>query len=575
LADDEDDLPDYGSALATSENTSASETIRLVGLAVAALPICAPRNGSVAGRIRTSRPAVCSRRLGIPPKEGIMRKLAVFAAIMLSTSLVGCDKEESKGETSPASTPTAQASAASIPVKTELTDVPLTTTNPQALAACKEGLDLVENARISESVEKFAKALELDPKFTSALALRAFATPGPDGEKALADAVAQAGALPEAERVYIQVLQAVHAGDRTKSVELSKRLVELAPKAWRSHFELGFAFAETQHFDEAAAEHKKSTELAPNEGAPYNGLAYAELFQGKTEDAIAHLKRYAELRPKEPNPQDSLGEALLNAGRFDEAEAAYKKALEISPKFAIAWQGVAFAKAYRGDWAGALDAFNKFHDGATQPFEKIDADFDIAMAQLAQGKGPDALKSADAADKDAAGGKYDEGVGWAGVTRATIQLETGKGADALKTIAATIDKVNATTIPDAAKTFQLAILRSIEATADARANKKDDAQKAATAIQALSAKSPGDGRISGKLAYAQGEAALAGGDPKTAVQAFAGCQPLDDWCRLELFNAQNKAGDKPAAAATRDKLSKATRRDGLAFYVHSKIPKSP
>jgi cytochrome c-type biogenesis protein CcmH/NrfG len=63
------------------------------------------------------------------------------------------------------------------------------------------------------------------------------------------------------------------------------------------------------------------------------------------------LQQYAIVNPNEPNPQDSLGEALMAGGQFADAEAAFRKAVALSPAFSVAWEGVAYAKAFQRDWA--------------------------------------------------------------------------------------------------------------------------------------------------------------------------------------------------------------------------------
>jgi hypothetical protein len=111
--------------------------------------------------------------------------------------------------------------------------------------------------------------------------------------------------------------------------------------------------------------------------------------------------------------------------------------------------------------------------------------------------------------------------------------------------------------------------RELESIADARLGKKAEADKAVTALQDLIGKSE-DAEMKGIVALAQGQAALAKGDPKAAVDAFAACAIVDDYCTWERAKAQDKSGDKAGATATREKLQKTHRRDGLSFYAWSK-----
>jgi len=56
------------------------------------------------------------------------------------------------------------------------------------------------------------------------------------------------------------------------------------------------------------------------------------------------------------------------------------------------------------------------------------------------------------------------------------------------------------------------------------------------------------------LAYARGEMAWARGDLKGAIEQLSKCLGEDDLCRFRLAAAQEKAGDKAAAAATRKSI---------------------
>src|SRR5262245_29520940 len=281
----------------------------------------------------------------------------------------------------------------------------ITSKSPQAIAAFRKGRELFEAQRRSDSIASFKKALSLDPDFALAAAYLGGLTPGTEGDALLDKAVTLAAKLPEAERLRIEILAALRKGDLGKVDELSQKLVAVAPGDWRAHHDLAQRAMAYRKYDDAIAHEKQALAANPKATVVYNTLAYSYALQRKWDDAIAAAKKQADLLPREPNPQDTYGEVLLWAGKFPEAEAAFLKATKLEAAFSAAWQGVAMARYYRGDWAGGDDALAKQKQAAPTPQDKVDADLDIAWARLAEGKLPEALAAVDSAEKEAQAAK--------------------------------------------------------------------------------------------------------------------------------------------------------------------------
>ena len=505
--------------------------------------------------------------------------MRTILTISLLLAAVGCDKTDANkpapNANATAATPVGTGTISSVGTAAKIaSEIPVTSTNAQALEAYKLGFDEFLNAHGDEAREQFKKATALDAKFVTAMAMEGASTPGAEGLKKTADAIALGAALPEAERVHLQLHQAFAARDYVKSVELGKKLTEVAAGAWIAHLLYGRALTTFGKRDEAQVAFKRAAELDPTAGLPYNDMAYNELNTGKQDDAIAHFKRYTELSPKEANAQDSLGEALLMGGKYDEAEGAFKRAIDLNPKFLGAYDGLGLTRLYKGDWAGAFDAFGKMRDQSPMIDGKGSAFRDIVWGQVAQGKPAEAAKTLDAWDAEVAKSK-DEAAGViATLTRASVAIETKKEADGLKILATLGDKIEKIEAPAPRKIAWKSYLRVNELVAESRLGKKTDADKALAATQELLGKSE-DADQKGLLALATGEAALAKGDAKAAVDAFAGCALLDDYCRLERAKAQDKSGDKTGAAATREQLQKTHRRDAVSFYAWSKVAPAP
>jgi tetratricopeptide (TPR) repeat protein len=489
-----------------------------------------------------------------------------IATLTFALAVAACSKNETPNPTPKESTPPPAAVASAAPASPK--EEPVTTANKEALAAFLAGRDLFENVRAEEANGEFKKAVALDPKFASAIAMVGITTPGDEGDKMIASAIAQGSALPEAEVLSMRIAQASHARDTAKAAELGKRLAELVPMAWHAHYVHGGTLFALGNWDGAKVAYKKAIELGPTAAPPLNDLGCLELYLGDADDSVAHLKKYVELRPKEPNPHDSLGEALLLAGKYDDAEASFKKAIELDTKFAMAWGGLGFVHLYRGDYAKAYEAFGKYRDSASMLIgEKSAAYLAITWAQVAQGKPADALKTLDGWDADAAKAK-DADVGIrATLTRGSILTESGKPAEAVKvlaTLGATIDKTEA---PETKKARWRIEQHTAETVANARLSKAAEADKARAAVEELVGKSE-DAELKASLALARGEASLAKGDAKAASEQLKECQVFDDYCTWERMKAEEKAGLK---LATREGLKKNHRRAADAFFISSKL----
>jgi tetratricopeptide (TPR) repeat protein len=480
-----------------------------------------------------------------------------------------CDKNEAPKQ-GPTTTGAPVGASTVTSVTTSPKEVPATTTSKEALAAYRRGEDAMDNMRYEAAREQFKKALSLDPTFISASAMLGATTPGPEGDKMLADAIAKSTSLPEAEQVAIKVARAAHEHDMPKAAELAAKLTELVPGAWHAHLVRGRVLHASGNLDAAMVSLKKAIEIEPTAAAAYNELGYVELAQGKTEEAITRLRKYAELRPDEPNPQDSLAEALLAAGKTGEAEAAFRKALEIDPKFVSAWDGLGYAKLYKGDFPGAYVAFRKQRDEAPTLADKESAYRGIAFGQLAQGKPAEALKTIDAWQAEADKAKNDEIGLHSSLYRLAVLIDAGKTAEALALVPKVLEKNDQSAAPEATKSRRRGFVLGAEALANARLGKKAEAEKAATTLTELFGASE-DMKMKGLAAFAQGQAALAKGDPKAAVEAFKSCAPKDEYCAWERSKAEEKAGDRAAATASREKLAKTQHRDPFSFYVWSRV----
>lgn len=449
--------------------------------------------------------------------------------------------------------------------------VTVTTKSKEAGAAFAAGRDLADNLRISEAQVQYRRAVSLDPDFALATAYLGATTPGPDGDALIERAVTLSSSLPASERMLVQAFSAGRRGDENEVIALRRKLAETVPADWRVQFDWGQALIGSRKFDEAAAAYQKAVALNPKAGAAYNSLGYAQLSQNRHDEAIAAFKRYAEINPTEPNAADSLGEALLRAGRFAESEAAFQQALAISPGFFTAWEGIAKARAMRGDWPGSHQAADKARAAAVRPNDQLGLGFDQAWSLFAEGKKAEALKASDDVATEAQAKKLGATYAFIALDSAARLTASGQPADALTQIAVALDRGEKAKLAGGpmSNLRRAALYERIDA--ESRLGRAGDAKRTLALVESDAARSPANAQLQSNLHFARGAEALARGDAKAAAGYFAGCVEDDTYCGLRLLQTQEKAGDATGAAATRERLRTANRRDGRYLYVRSQV----
>ena len=500
-------------------------------------------------------------------------KTSLCGAVLVAIAMTACGGDDAlpapKEATKPVMTATAEPVAPPAPAAPK--DIPATSSNPEAVKAYWASIDLLENSRNPEAREAMKKVVALDPTFTSAKVVLGSMTSGGAGDAMIADALAKASGLPEAEMVNLQRVQAQHAREAAKAVDLAKKVTELVPASAHAQAYYGSALANVNKVDASKAAYKKAIELDPTYAFPLNMLAYAELASGEPDAGIAHLQKYASLRPKEPNPADSLGEAYLTVGKLDESEAAFKKALEIDPTFTVAGDGIGFAQLYRGDAKG-IDQLVKYRDSAGMTAaDRSDEYSSIAWSQLGLGKSADAMKTLDAWDADMkkATDAPEQGL-FASLDRMTITIEAGKPDEALKQMAPLLDRITKSSVSESRKARFQILANSTATIAYARLKKAPEAEKAKAAVDSLAANNA-DTNIQTMVAVAHGEALLAKGDAAGAAKEFAACAAVADYCTWEKMKAQTQAKMTTEAAASKDAITKNHQRHGMSFFVWTKI----
>jgi Flp pilus assembly protein TadD len=322
-------------------------------------------------------------------------------------------------------------------------------------------------------------------------------------------------------------------------------------------------------FAEAIDALNKAIAINPNAGPVYNSLGYAHLALGEPGPAVEALKRYASINPTEPNPHDSLGEALMASGDFEQAEAEFKKALELSPQFDVAWQGIAYTKFFRRDWAGGKEAMAEARKAATRPSDRAQHDIVTAAASLAEGKTADGLKQINALATSPDATTIDMAfVPW---YRAVVAVESSRKSDAIADTDRALASGTSGKLPPGASANLRRWALTVRAAAEGLSADSAGAEKTVAALQKEAAARTDDPNLQSAVHFAQGMLAVAQKDLKGARAHFDQCVASDTYCHWQSFNASRKASDRAGVDTSRVRLAKMYLRDPIYLYARSSV----
>jgi len=107
------------------------------------------------------------------------------------------------------------------------------------------------------------------------------------------------------------------------------------PNCWLGHNDLGFAFLQKGHVDEAMTQFQKALEINPTYADAYYNLGLAFFQKGHVDEAIIEYQKALGIDPNYALVHSNLGLAFFQKGYVDEAIIEYKKALEIDPNYAL------------------------------------------------------------------------------------------------------------------------------------------------------------------------------------------------------------------------------------------------
>jgi len=213
----------------------------------------------------------------------------------------------------------------------------------------------------------------------------------------------QSGRLPEAERIYRQILRintrhadSLHLlgviqcqrGRPDLGADLIGQALRLASGNAIYQYNMGNALHATGRLDEAVAHFERALAANPNYADAHNSLGAVKQAQGKIADAATHYQRALALNPGNADVHNNLANIFKDRGLFREALAHYERALALNPQRVEVHYNLAGALLALGRIDEALAHYRRAV--ALKP-DYADAHNNLGSVLLSQGKLDEAI----------------------------------------------------------------------------------------------------------------------------------------------------------------------------------------
>ena len=205
------------------------------------------------------------------------------------------------------------------------------------------GNALADSARYDEAIEKFKKALEINPKYVDAYINWGMAL----CNKAETAVVTTGTTWEEQEKRY------------RKAIELFQKAAEIDPGSAKAYSNWGVALNKLGRYEEAIEKFKKAVEINPKYNGVYLNWGWALENLGRKEEGIEIYQRAVEINPKDDEAYSNWGVALGGLGRYEEAIEKFKKVVEINPKYTYAYDKWGYALDFLGREDEAVEVWRK------------------------------------------------------------------------------------------------------------------------------------------------------------------------------------------------------------------------
>src|SRR5579871_6421 len=268
-------------------------------------------------------------------------------------------------------------------VKSQTTEMPITTASAKARELYVKGMEDYENLYLERCNEDWREAVKEDPNLAVAWAWIAFNSGNPEEVSAArAKAKDLAPKITPGEQLMVAWISKVQEGDFIGGITAMNDMLEMYPRDKHLYYLAGNWLMGENGNDQAKRFMQKALAIDKNFPAALNDLAYVEARDRHFDKAFAAMDRYVALLPKEPNPQDSYGELKRMSGDFESALAHYRAALKMDPDFVSSQIGIADTYALMGNQEQARTEYDKAIQFAHNETDRLSYEMQKAMTYV-------------------------------------------------------------------------------------------------------------------------------------------------------------------------------------------------
>src|SRR5437764_1152827 len=297
------------------------------------------------------------------------------------------------------------------------------------------------------------------------------------------------------------------------------------------------------------------TTTSPEAAASYVE-AFDQLVAGHGDRAAADeaQKKVADMLPDDPAAQADDAYALITAGKLDQAEQIARKAAALPNADAKPLAALANVEFYRSQYARGRQDLAKARSLSKDENERMGLIIFDMLGYTAEGKYQGAMQAASALEKEAQARKNPNFYVLAALNRSFAANLLGKYGEGGKYAAETLARIEKEPLSDAGRKGLKRGTWIAAMWAQGFGKNIAEAQKTLAMLEKDAAESPNDLNAQSAMWWGRGVLKLVNGDAKSAAEEMQKCVPTFDLCHFHQAIAQEKAGDKAGAQATRATL---------------------
>lgn len=233
-------------------------------------------------------------------------------------------------------------------------EIPVTTSSEEARVQFDLALELADNGYDKKSRTYFAKAIELDPKFTSAYIYHSFSSGSSEEFKIDTDkALETMESVSEGEKLLAKRNITYIENDSEGRMQILNKLVELYPMSARAHRLLGYEYGNRNDQKMERAEYSKAIELKPEWASAHTDLGISYLFSAPKDFIKAEeiMVKVVSMIPDQAASHINLGDCYRAQNNLEKARDSYAKAIELNPEDPAGY----YKKGHANSFLGNLD----------------------------------------------------------------------------------------------------------------------------------------------------------------------------------------------------------------------------